>query len=60
MQNHHCIYVCCTFAPITDPAEVCDGLSRALHGHWLRLCEVCAAAMADDKLRLEASDASSC
>lgn len=34
---------------------VCDGLSRALHGHWLRLCEVCAAAMADDKLRLEAS-----
>eukprot|EP00434_Breviolum_minutum_P026955 symbB.v1.2.023830.t1/scaffold2214.1/size85597/5 len=34
---------------------VCDGLSRALHDLWLRLCEVSAAALGDDKLRLEAS-----
>ena len=33
--------------------KVCDGLSRALHDLWLRLCEVSAAALGDDKLRLE-------
>ncbi|CAK9064852.1 unnamed protein product [Durusdinium trenchii] len=35
--------------------EVCDGLTRALHALWLQLCEACAAALADEKLRLEAS-----
>eukprot|EP00913_Durusdinium_trenchii_P019357 g18197.t1 len=41
--------------PPAPATLVCDGLTRALHALWLQLCEACAAALADEKLRLEAS-----